>query len=92
MCGVVDDKPIAEQPEGFLVFASEHGVMDARHQRRVIGQCRRQWYALFAEVVGGVAKVELVEHAVLPVACQDWQVFVLEQAPLTEKPAQIGLI
>ena len=83
---------ITQQVKGAFVVATEHGIVDARHQRCRVRDGRGQRQLQLAELTGSVVEVQLVEHAVLPVAGQGRPVLTPERPSLGKEPSQVGTL
>ena len=81
---------LAEQGESLVALPAEHGIVDARHQRCLIRQGWRQGYLLLPEFLSSVGQVQLIEHAMVPVAGQSRPVLFPERTALGKEPAEIG--
>ena len=67
----------------------EHRVVDARHQRCILWERRRQGDILFLELRSGIGQIQLIEHAMLPVLGQGTPVLFSEGLALGEEPTKV---
>ena len=73
-----------------VALSSEHGIVDARHEGCRLCYRGRHGQLQVAELAGSLVEVELVEDAVLPVACHGRPVLGAELTTLGKEPAQVG--
>ena len=73
-----------------LAVSSKHGVVDACHQWSRLWERLRHGDAKLFKLAGGIMKVELIEHAMVPVACDFAPILPLESLSLFEKPLEVG--
>ena len=83
-------KAIAEKGECLVAIASEHGIVDAFHERSISRQCVRHGQLHLTEFAGGIVEVQLVKNTMLPVAGHCRPVLLAESTPLSKKATQIG--
>ena len=88
----VGGEAFLQQRKRPLAVVAEHGVVDARHHRRIVGQRWRQGYVVCLKLTGSVGKVKLVEHRVRPVGGQCRPVLSPETAPLLKEAPQVGTL
>ena len=69
---------------------TEHGIVDARHQRCVSWQWWWKGNLFFLELLGSISQIQLVEHAMRPVTSQCIPILLTELLALGKKPMQIG--
>ena len=65
--------------------------MNAQHERSRVGQRLGHRQLSISKLFVGIVQIELIEHAVLPVASQLRPVLVTEGFALTEQTCQVGL-
>ena len=82
----------AQQRESTIAIASEHGIVDARHQRSISRERLGLGQLHLMEFTGSIVQIQLVEHAVLPVTGQRRPVLAAKRLALGKEATQIGHI
>ena len=80
---------MAEQGEGLVTVATEHGIVDTGHEGGFLRERRRQGDVFLLELRSGISKVELIEDTVAPVVSQGTPVLFTEGLALSKEPTQV---
>ena len=57
LCLQLADDALSEESEGLVALAAEHSIVDARHQRSVRRERRRQGNGIVGKTAGGIVEV-----------------------------------
>ena len=80
---------MAEQGEGLVTVATEHGIVDTGHEGGILRERRRQRDVFLLELRSSISKVELIEDTVAPVVSQGTPVLFTEGLALSKEPTQV---